>query len=190
VDLEREKVRARRTDVALQIARFMRSRGLSQLAAARLFGVPQPTLSKIANGRVADLSLELLLRIAVRAGLPVVLQTGRAPEEAGAFVSRERNPARSRTDSALSEVVRASLIERTRRLTAEQRLEACFEHSQLVGSSHRAGHATEARVRKDIVEAQAALRGSEEPFDLDLLRRITRRFGRTAADVLEQVLAR
>jgi predicted XRE-type DNA-binding protein len=74
-----------RSDVALQITRLIRSRGLSQLAAAKRFGVPQPTISKIVNGHVADLSLELLIRIAVRAGLPVVLQTGQVPKEAGAF---------------------------------------------------------------------------------------------------------
>ena len=43
---------------------------------------------------------------------------------------------------------------------------------------------------QDIVDAQAALRGSQEAVDLDLLRRITRRFGRGAADVLEELLAR
>jgi predicted nucleotidyltransferase len=43
---------------------------------------------------------------------------------------------------------------------------------------------------QDIVDAQAALRGSQEAVDLDLLRRITRRFGRAAADVLEDLLAR
>jgi hypothetical protein len=43
---------------------------------------------------------------------------------------------------------------------------------------------------QDIVDAHVALRSTQEPVDLDLLRRITRRFGRAAADVLEQVLAR
>ena len=38
------------------------------------------------HGRVSQLSLELLIRIAVRAGLPVVLQTGKDAEEAGVFV--------------------------------------------------------------------------------------------------------
>ena len=141
-------IQALRIDVALQISRFMRRRGLNQLAAAKLFDVPQPTLSKIVNGRVADLSLELLIRIAVRAGLPVVLQTGRVPEEAGAFVSSERAPARSKARSGLADAARASLIERARRLTPEQRLAAFFEHTRLVSALHQAGHATEAaRVR-------------------------------------------
>ncbi|NJN05185.1 MAG: hypothetical protein HC814_00545 [Rhodobacteraceae bacterium] len=40
----------------------------------------------------------------------------------------------------------------------------------------------------DIADAQEAMRGADPPIDLDLLRRITRRFGRPAADVLEGLL--
>jgi predicted XRE-type DNA-binding protein len=136
-------IQALRSDVALQITRILRHRGLNQLAAAKQFGVPQPTLSKITNGRIADLSLELLIRVAVRAGLPLVLQTGRVPEEAGAFVSREPAPTSSRPRSALADGARASLIERTRSFSPEQRLAAMFEHTQLVNALHQAGHATE-----------------------------------------------
>lgn len=42
---------------------------------------------------------------------------------------------------------------------------------------------------QDVADARLALRTDETPVDLDLLRRVTRRFGRAAADVLEQVLA-
>lgn len=41
---------------------------------------------------------------------------------------------------------------------------------------------------QDVADAQEAMRAADSPVDLDLLRRITRRFGRPAADVLEQVL--
>jgi len=41
---------------------------------------------------------------------------------------------------------------------------------------------------QDIPDARHALETADEPVDLDLLRRLTRRFGRSAADVLEQVL--
>ena len=142
-------VQALRSDVALQIARCMRRRGLNQLAAAKWLGVPQPTLSKIMNGRVADLSLELLIRIAVRAGLPVVLQTGQVPEEAGAFISSKVWPAARNSGSGLADSARDSLIESTRHLTPEQRLDAFLEHSQLVGELHEAGRSAEmARVRQ------------------------------------------
>ena len=52
-------------DVALQITHYTERLGSSQLAAAKHLDVPQPTLSKIVNGRTSDLSLEVLLRIAV-----------------------------------------------------------------------------------------------------------------------------
>ncbi len=42
---------------------------------------------------------------------------------------------------------------------------------------------------QDILDAQSAYRGAAGPVDLDLLRSVTRRFGRDAADRLEQVLA-
>ncbi len=41
----------------------------------------------------------------------------------------------------------------------------------------------------DIADAQEAIRAAEPPIDLDLVRRITRRFGRPAADALERLLA-
>ncbi len=42
---------------------------------------------------------------------------------------------------------------------------------------------------QDIVDAREAMRAGDEPLDIDLLRRVTRRFGREAADHLEQLLA-
>jgi predicted nucleotidyltransferase len=42
----------------------------------------------------------------------------------------------------------------------------------------------------DIADAQEAMRAADPPIDLDLLRRIARRFGRPAADELEGLLAR
>src|SRR5665213_4313501 len=77
-----------RRDIALQISRLAESLGRTQMSAAKQLGVPQPTLSKIAHGRVSNLSIEFLIRIAVRAGLPITLHTGQVPEDAGAFVSR------------------------------------------------------------------------------------------------------
>jgi predicted nucleotidyltransferase len=42
---------------------------------------------------------------------------------------------------------------------------------------------------QDLLDAEQALYGGDRPVDLDLLRRITRRFGRSASDVLERLLA-
>ena len=134
-------IQALRSDVALQIARCAQRLGVNQLAAAKRLGVPQPTLSKIVNGHTSDLSLELLIRIAVRAGLPIALQTGRRPEEAGAFVSRK--PVPSADGSRLAQDARASMLQSAHRMTATERVEAFLEHSQLVAALHTAGRAAE-----------------------------------------------
>jgi len=42
---------------------------------------------------------------------------------------------------------------------------------------------------QDIMDARSAYRSAQGPIDLDLLRAVTRRFGRDAADNLEEVLA-
>lgn len=42
---------------------------------------------------------------------------------------------------------------------------------------------------QDMIDAASAYRSADGPLDLDLLRALTRRFGREAADKLEQVLA-
>jgi predicted XRE-type DNA-binding protein len=140
---EAPTIQVLRSDVALQIARCLSGRGFSQLAAAKRLGVPQPTLSKIMNGRVTDLSLELLLRIAVRLGLPLVLQTGQVPAEAGAYLSLGFGPGLGKSGSKLADGARDSLHESLRRLTPEQRLDAFLEHNQLVSELHEAGRAAE-----------------------------------------------
>jgi len=42
---------------------------------------------------------------------------------------------------------------------------------------------------QDILDAKSAYLGAQGPVNLDLLRTLTRRFGREAADKLEEVLA-
>lgn len=139
-----ETVHALRSDVALQIARYAARLGISQFAAAKQLDVPQPTLSKIVNGHTADLSLELLLRIAVRAGLRITLQIGRVPQEAGAFVSPAR-PSSARTfPSKITADTHASLKESLRVLTPAQRLEAFLEHNQLASELRETGRAAQA----------------------------------------------
>ena len=131
-------VQALRQDLALQIARFVERSGMSQVVAAQLLDIPQPTLSKIANAQVSDLSLELLIRIAVRAKLSLVMQTGKDPSEAGVFVSgmalHERAPR-----SPLAEQARQELDASARSLTPEKRLDAQLRHSELLAELHRAG---------------------------------------------------
>jgi predicted XRE-type DNA-binding protein len=147
-------VRALRSDFAIQLARYTHRMGVSQLVAAKRLGLPQPTLSKIINGRVSDVSLELLIRVAVRAGLPMTLQTGLVPQEAGAFSSGTHARSTRAFRSKLADVARQLLIQSEASLTPSQRLEAFLEHNQLLGALHQAGHAAEAqRVRKALFKA-------------------------------------
>ena len=142
-------VQALRSDVALQLARYAHRMGATQVVTAKQLGLPQPTLSKIINGRVSDVSLELLVRVAVRAGLPITLQTGRVPQEAGAFSSGAHSRPTRAVRSMLGDAARKSLIQSEGSLTPSQRLEAFLEHNQLLSALHEAGRAAEAqRVRK------------------------------------------
>jgi predicted XRE-type DNA-binding protein len=145
-------VQALRSDVALQLARFTQRMGLSQVVAAKRLGLPQPTLSKIINGRVSDVSLELLIRTAARAGLPMTLQTGRVPQEAGAFVSRTYSRASRSSRSNLGEQARESLSQSASRLTPTQRLQAFVEHNQLLGALHQAGRVAEAQRKRQALQ--------------------------------------
>ena len=140
-----DTVHALRSDVALQIARYAQRLGISQLAAATKLDVPQPTLSKIVNGHTSDLSLELLLRIAVRAGLRITLQTGVIPQEAGAFVSAARPSSNRAVPSKIAVDTHASLKETLRKLTPAQRLEAFLEHNQLTSELHASGRVIQHR---------------------------------------------
>jgi len=136
-----------RRDISLQISRLARRLGGTQMAAAKKLGVPQPTISKIMNGRVSDLSIEFLIRIAVRSGLPITLQTGHVPEEAGAFVSRVSQESRV-CRSRLADKARELLLGSERRLTPTQRLEAFLEHNQLLAILQQASRTAEkTRVR-------------------------------------------
>ena len=132
-----------RSDVALQLARHARRMRVTQVAAAKQLGLPQPTLSKIINGRVSDLSLELLIRVAVRAGLPVTLQTGLVPQEAGAFSPQARSRSSRASHSKLADAARRSLVQAASGLTPTERLEAFLEHSQLMCDLQQAGRAAE-----------------------------------------------
>lgn len=137
-------IQALRSDLALQIARLIKRHGYNQPEAARQLAIPQPTVSRIMNGRVSELSLELLIRIAVRAGLPVVLQTGKVPEEAGVFVSGVHRTQRSGVRSRVAESARDALLDAARQLTPEQRLQTHVKHSELVDALRRAGQVVQA----------------------------------------------
>jgi predicted XRE-type DNA-binding protein len=132
-------VQALRSDLALQVARRVERDGQTQVVAAKRLAIPQPTLSKIMRGQVEAISLELLLKVAMRAGLSVVLQTGKDAAEAGVYVSGISTSSPTRIHSRLAEQARLAVSERVRSLSPERRLAAQLKHSELVTALHRAG---------------------------------------------------
>ncbi len=68
-----------RSQLAVLLEQYIERKGWSQTAAARALKVPQPTISKIVNGNIEKLSIEFLIKLMVRAGLPVGLAVSRRP---------------------------------------------------------------------------------------------------------------
>jgi predicted XRE-type DNA-binding protein len=65
-----------RVTLAVEIERFIEKNELTQAKAAAVFGVPQPTISKIVRGDLSRLSIEYLLKMLARVGIPVQLVAG------------------------------------------------------------------------------------------------------------------
>jgi predicted XRE-type DNA-binding protein len=57
--------------LVLKIDRLMRERGLRQVAAAKLFGMKQPDVSKMLRGDFRQVSVERLMRLLVALGQDV-----------------------------------------------------------------------------------------------------------------------
>jgi predicted XRE-type DNA-binding protein len=57
--------------LVLKIDRLMRERGLKQVAAAKLFGMKQPDVSKMLRGDFRQVSVERLMRLLVALGQDV-----------------------------------------------------------------------------------------------------------------------
>ena len=65
------------SQLAATLEQYIEHNGWSQAEAARGLKVPQPTVSKIVNGNIDKLSIEFLVKLMVRAGLPVDVTSGR-----------------------------------------------------------------------------------------------------------------
>lgn len=66
-----------RSQLAATLELYITRKGWSQVEAARMLKVPQPTVSKIVNGNIEKLSIEFLVKLTVRIGLPVNISAGR-----------------------------------------------------------------------------------------------------------------
>ncbi len=68
-----------RSWLAAVLERHIDRKGWSQSDASRLLRVPQQTVSKILNGNIEKLSIELLIALLSRVGLSVGISVSRAP---------------------------------------------------------------------------------------------------------------
>ncbi len=68
--LEAEHLRIR-SDLMIQITRVIDARRLTQVAAARLFGVSQPRISDLKRGKIGLFSIDTLVTMLGRAGIRV-----------------------------------------------------------------------------------------------------------------------
>lgn len=59
--------------LSIEIARIVQSRHLTQVRAARLFGVSQPRLNAVLRGRIERVSLDALVRMLATGGYRVQL---------------------------------------------------------------------------------------------------------------------
>src|SRR5215470_13589965 len=71
IDLPNAKEHLVKAQLVYKIDRLMKSRGLKQVAAAKLFGVKQPDISKMLRGDFRQFSVERLLRFLVALGQDV-----------------------------------------------------------------------------------------------------------------------
>jgi predicted XRE-type DNA-binding protein len=74
---EAESLRLR-SDLMIELGRLMKSRKLTQNAAAKLFGVSQPRVSDLTRGKIDLFSIDTLVSMLARAGIRVELRLARA----------------------------------------------------------------------------------------------------------------
>ncbi len=66
-----------RFELALAIEQIIQSRGLTQVRAARLFGVSQPRVSNVVRGKIDRFSIDTLVEMIGRAGAHVTISVWR-----------------------------------------------------------------------------------------------------------------
>ena len=66
-----------RSSLMIELEKFIRHRGMTQVQAADYFGVSQPYISDLLNGRIDRVSIDKLVTLLDRAGRPVTVKVGR-----------------------------------------------------------------------------------------------------------------
>ncbi len=72
--VEAENLRIR-SELMIQIEKLIEREGLTQTAAARLFGVSQPRVSDLVRGRIELFSIDVLVNMLAKAGVRVAVTT-------------------------------------------------------------------------------------------------------------------
>lgn len=72
---------AMRAEIAVRIAMWIQEHKLKQKDAAKLFKIPQPTISKIVSGNISNLSLAFLLKMLLRADIPFKICRAKSADE-------------------------------------------------------------------------------------------------------------
>jgi len=62
-----------RADLMLKVRRIIEDRGLTQVAAASLFGVSQPRISDVVRGKLHVFTIDMLVTMLRRAGLKTIV---------------------------------------------------------------------------------------------------------------------
>ena len=71
-----------RADLMIEVATLIRGRGLTQAAAADLFGVTQPRISDLVRGKIDRFSIDSLVAMLGRAGVSVTVDLHERPAAA------------------------------------------------------------------------------------------------------------
>lgn len=69
---EAENLRIR-SQLMISLKRFIREKDLKQEEAAELFGVTQPRISDLVNGKIGRFSIDMLVNMYTKAGMHVVV---------------------------------------------------------------------------------------------------------------------
>ncbi|MGA3011424.1 MAG: XRE family transcriptional regulator [Terracidiphilus sp.] len=67
-----------RSSLMLALTRHIKSEGLTQAEAARIFGVTQPRISNLIHGKIDLFGLDILVRMAAIAGMRVTMRIKKA----------------------------------------------------------------------------------------------------------------
>ena len=73
---EAENLRIR-ADLMIELSKLIKDRALTQAAAASLFGVSQPRISDLMNGKIERFSIDTLVAMLGRAGIGIKFTTKR-----------------------------------------------------------------------------------------------------------------